>query len=166
MVYLAKGITDPRVEFCLPKKQVLTQILIKFQNSKSFDQTLTSKSWPNIHFITSPSLSSKILTKLQFQNFAWTSTLNSWPNLVLKVWTKFSFMTKLQLPKLHKTVVKTFLIINISNSNKLNKFWVGIFTSHTSHQSSLLNRSEWVSESVSESVSKCTMLLSQCKWVS
>ena len=59
-------------------------------------------------------------------------------------------MTKLQLPKLHKTVVKTFLIINISNSNKLNKFWVGIFTSHTSHQSSLLNRSESVSESVSE----------------
>ena len=114
-----------------------------------FDQTLTSKSWPNIHFITSPSLSSKILTILQFQNFAWTSTSNSWPNLVLKVWTKFSFMTKLHLPNLHKTVVKTFLIINISNSNKLNKFWVGIFTSHTSHQSSLLNRSEWVSESVS-----------------
>ena len=35
---------------------------------------------------------------------------------------EFSLMTKLQLPKLHKTVVKTFLIINISNSNKLNKF--------------------------------------------
>ena len=42
-----------------------------------FDQTLTSKPWPNIHFITSPSLSSKILTKLQFQNFAYTSTSNS-----------------------------------------------------------------------------------------
>ena len=69
---------------------------------------------------------------------------------MLKVWTKFSFMTKLQLPKLHKTVVKTFLIINISNSNKLNKFWVGIFTSHTSHQSSLLNGSEWVSQWVSD----------------
>ena len=41
---IAKGTTDPRVEFCLPKKQVLTQILIKFQNSKSFDQTLASKS--------------------------------------------------------------------------------------------------------------------------
>ena len=119
---IAKGTTDPRVEFCLPKKQVLTQILIKFQNSKSFDQTLTSKSWPNIHFITSPSLSSKILTKLQFQNFAWTSTSNSWPNLVLNVWTKFSFMTKFLLPNLHTTVVKPFLIINISNSNNLNKF--------------------------------------------
>ena len=101
-----------------------------------------------------PNITGKILTKLQFQNFAWTSTSNSWPNLVLKVWTKFSFMTKLQLPNLHTTVVKTFLIINISNSNNLNKFWVGIFTSHTSHQSSLLNRSEWVSEWVSQSVSE------------
>ena len=93
-----------------------------------FDQTLASKSWPNSHFITSPSLRSKILNKLQFQNFAWTSTSNSWPNLVLKVWTKFSFMTKLQLPNLHKTGVKTILIINISNSNNLSKFWVVIFT--------------------------------------
>ena len=42
-----------------------------WSNSKiqPFDQTSTSKSWPNIHFITSPSLSSKILTKLQFQKF-------------------------------------------------------------------------------------------------
>ena len=63
-------------------------------------------------------------------------------------------MTKLQLPNLHKTVVKTFLIINISNSNKLNKFWVGIFTSLTSHQSSWLNRSESVSQWVSEWVSE------------
>ena len=93
-----------------------------------FNQTLTSKSWPNNHFITSPSLSSKILTKLQFLNFAWTLTSNSSPNLVLKVWTKFSFMTKLQLPNLHTTVVKTFLIINITSSNNLNKFWFGIFT--------------------------------------
>ena len=37
---IAKGTTDLRVEFCLPKKQVLT-----------------------------PSFSSKILTKLQFQKF-------------------------------------------------------------------------------------------------
>ena len=43
-INIAKGTTDPRVEFCLPKKQVLTQILIKFQNSKSFNQTLTLKS--------------------------------------------------------------------------------------------------------------------------
>ena len=136
-----------------------TKILIKLQ-LRNLDEALTLKSQPYINILTKPSFI--ILTKIQlrnlsqaakywpnfsFKNFAWTSTSNSWPNLVIKVWTKFSFMTKLQLPKLHKTVVKTFLIINISNSNKLNKFWVGIFTSHTSHQSSLLNRSELVSES-------------------
>ena len=43
------------------------------------------------------------------------------------------------------------LTINISNSNNLNKFWVDIFTRQG--QSSLLNRSEWVSESVSVWVS-------------
>ena len=51
------------------------------------------------------------MTKLQVQNLAWTSTSNSWPNLVLKVWTnKFSFMTKLQLPNLHQHV---FFSLNI-----------------------------------------------------
>ena len=77
-----------------------------FAEHQHFDQTLTFKSWPNIHFITSPSLSSKILTKLRFQKIAWNSTSNSWPNLVLKVGTKISFMTKLQLLNIHKTVVK------------------------------------------------------------
>ena len=38
---IAKGTTDPRVEFI---SQVQTQILIKFQN---FDQASTSKSQPN-----------------------------------------------------------------------------------------------------------------------
>ena len=53
---------------------------------------------------------------------------NVLPNLVLKVWTKvFDFMTKLQLPNLHQTAGNTFLSINISNSNSLSKFWVGIF---------------------------------------
>ena len=74
-------------------------LFFKFRNKglpwhQHFHQTLTSQSWPflaseswpNINFITSPSLSSKILTKLQLQNFAWSSTSNSWPNLVLKVW--------------------------------------------------------------------------------
>ena len=31
-------------------------------------------------------------------------------------------------PNLQQTVANTILIINISNSNNLNKFWVGIFT--------------------------------------
>ena len=41
---------------------------------------------------------------------------------------KFSFLTKPQLPNLQQTVANTILITNISNSNNLNKFWVGIFT--------------------------------------
>ena len=39
-----------------------------------------------------------------------------------------NFMTKPPLPYLQQTVVNTILIINISNSNNLNKFWVDIFT--------------------------------------
>ena len=36
-------------------------------------------------------------------------TSKFWPNLVLEVWTKNDFMTKLQLPNLHQTIVNTFL---------------------------------------------------------
>ena len=42
---------------------------------------------------------------------------------------QISFMTKPQLPNLQQTVANTILITNISNSNNLNKFSVGIFTS-------------------------------------
>ena len=41
---------------------------------------------------------------------------------------KFSFVTKPQLLNLQQTVAKTILIINISNSNNFNNFWVAIFT--------------------------------------
>ena len=45
---IAKGTTDPRVEFCLPKfKQVQAQISIKF-HLQNLDQARTSKSQPNI----------------------------------------------------------------------------------------------------------------------
>ena len=37
-------------------------------------------------------------------------------------------MTKPQLLNLQQTVANTILITNISNSNHLNKFWVGNFT--------------------------------------
>ena len=37
-------------------------------------------------------------------------------------------MNNPQLPNLQQTVANTILIINISNSNNINKFWVGIFT--------------------------------------
>ena len=46
----------------------------------------------------------------------------------LKSEKKCSFRTKRQLPNLQQIVANTILIINISNNNNLNKFWVGIFT--------------------------------------
>ena len=65
--------------------------------------------------------------ELQLQNLAWTSTSKSWPTLCSKAEQKLSFMTKPQLPNLQQTVANTIPIINNSNSNNLNKFWVGIF---------------------------------------
>ena len=59
-------------------------------------------------------------------------------------------MIKLQLPNLNQTLFNTFYRINISNSNNLTKFWIGIhLDTPGSHQSSLLKR-EWVSEWVSQ----------------
>ena len=37
-------------------------------------------------------------------------------------------MTKPQLLNMKQNVVNRFLSINMSNSNNLNKFWIGIFT--------------------------------------
>ena len=54
----------------------------------------------------------KISPELQLQNLDQT--------LCSKSGRKFDFMTKLQLPNLHQTVVKT--VLSISNSNNLNKF--------------------------------------------
>ena len=57
-VNIAKGTTDPRVEFFLLKfKQVQTQILVKF-HLQNLNQALTSKSQPNI----------SNSTKIQIQN--------------------------------------------------------------------------------------------------
>ena len=61
----------------------------------------------------------QILPEVQLQNLDQT--------LCTKSEQKFNFMTKPLLPNLQKTVANTILIINISNSNNLNKFWVGIF---------------------------------------
>ena len=79
---IAKGTTDPRVEFIL-------QTWIKFQ-VQNLDKVVSSKSQPNISMLKhkiltkpsfriltkiptsylQPNISSKILTKLQFQNLA------------------------------------------------------------------------------------------------
>ena len=62
----------------------------------------------------------KILPELQLQNLD--QTLCSIPVQ------KFSLLTKPKLPNLQQTVANTILITNISNSNNLSKFSVGIFT--------------------------------------
>ena len=61
----------------------------------------------------------QILPELQLQNLDQT--------LCSKSEQQFSYMTIPQLPNLQQTVAHTILIINISNSNNLNKFSVGIF---------------------------------------
>ena len=94
------------------------------------------------------------MTKLQLQNLAWTSTSKSWPNLETlysKSEQKLNFKTKLHFPNLHQTVVNTFLTINMSNSNNLNKFELS--SSHARVTSIKFTKQQWVSESVSESVS-------------
>ena len=57
-------------------------------------------------------------------------------------------MTKVHLPNLHQTVVDTFLIINLNNSNNFNKFWVARLTLIK------FTKQESVSQLVSESVSE------------
>ena len=62
----------------------------------------------------------KILPELQLKNLDQT--------LYSKSKQKLSFMTKPQLLHLQQTVANMIPSINISKSNNLNKFWVGIFT--------------------------------------
>ena len=105
----------------------------------------TSASRLNLKFkiLTEPSFS--VSTKIQLHNLCKTSAAKYWPNsslkilpelqlqyldqtLCLKSEQKFGFITKPQLRSMQQTVANTILIINISNSNNLNKFWVAIFT--------------------------------------
>ena len=60
-----------------------------------------------------------MLYKLQLQNLD--------QPLCSKSEQKLSFMTERQLPN-QQAVVNMIPSINISNSNNLNQFWVGIFT--------------------------------------
>ena len=114
---------------------------------------LNLKSWPNLASESLPRFNFVTSTKHQQQNNQNTNQNLAWLQLKiltkLKVGIKFSFMTKPQLPNLQQTVANMILMSNISNSNNLNKFWVVIYTPGL-NQSGLLNRSESVSESVSE----------------
>ena len=79
---------------------------------RNLNQTSAAKYWPNFSF--------KISPELQLQNLD--------HPLCSKSEQKISFMTRPQLPNLQQTVAATILIIKISNSNNLNKFWVAILT--------------------------------------
>ena len=63
---------------------------------------------------TKASLSDKILTKPQLQNLD--------ESLWSKSEQRFKFVTKLQFPNLHQTIINSFFSINIGSSNNLNKF--------------------------------------------
>ena len=93
----------------LTKPSIRISINIQLHN---LYKTSAAKYWPNFSW--------KILHELQLQNIDQT--------LCSKSEQKFSFMTKPQLLNLQQTVANTFLIINISKSNNLNNFWVGIFS--------------------------------------
>jgi len=85
-----------------PSFRILTEILLH-----NIYKTSAAKYWPNSSI-----------------NSCWTSTSKSWPNLVLKVRTKVIY----NQTSSSKSAPNCCLLINISNSNNINKFWVGIFT--------------------------------------
>ena len=89
-------------------------------SDKNIDQISISETKLNLNLKSSPNLASESWTGFNFV---------SWQNLVLKVGTKVKFYDQTSASKsAGKTVAITIPIINISNSNNLNKFWVGIFT--------------------------------------
>ena len=89
----------------------------------------------------------KISTLIQTQNHDKNSASKSWPKLSFKVLTKicfnfnftFSILTNIQVQNLYQASAskfstkllstRTFQSINISNTNNIKKFWVGIFKS-------------------------------------
>ena len=108
---------------------------------QNFNQTSASRL--NLKF----TILSRISTKIQLHNLYKTSATKYWPNSSFKFCLNFNFkiltipcaqslnkslalwtILTPQLPNLQQTVANTILNINISNSNNLNKFWVGIFT--------------------------------------
>ena len=95
-----------------------------------------------------------MLNKLQFQNLAELQLQNLDQPLCSKSEQMFGFMTKPQLPNQQQTVANTIFFININNSNNFNKFLVASCHLYMpgSHQSSLLNGSESVSQLVSQLV--------------
>ena len=97
-------------------------------NYKANRNDVTNSAWNRIPTsLPLQNISSKILNKLLLQILPELQLQNLDQTLWSKSEQKFNFMTKPPLPNLQQAVANTFLIINISNSNNLNKFWVGIF---------------------------------------
>ena len=99
---IAKGTTDPRVEFILPKyplkviSQVQTQILITFHlqnlnwaSTKNLNQTSASPLNLKFKILTKPSF--RISTKIQLHYLYKTSAAKYWPNSSLKICLNFNF---------------------------------------------------------------------------
>ena len=127
--------------------QVQTEILIKFifrilTKYQLLSQTSASPKKFKFKILTKPSF--RISAKIQLHNLYKTSAAKCWTNSIFEILPKlqlqnldqplcskserkFSFMTKRQLQN-QQAVANMILSINISNSNNLNKFWVGIFT--------------------------------------
>ena len=55
-------------------------------------------------------------------------------------------MNNPQLPNLQQNVANTILIINISNSNNINKFWFELVSSHAGVTSIKFTKQDGVSE--------------------
>ena len=89
---------------------------------RNLNQTSAAKYWPNYSFKIRTKLQLQILPELQLQNLDQTLCSRSEHT--------FCFMTKPQLPNLQQTVANMILIINISNINNINKFWVGTCKGH------------------------------------
>ena len=118
-------------------------IRLRSDKNSKFQPNIRISTKSKVKILTKPSFI--ILAKIQLRNLNQTSAAKYWPNFSFKIspelqlqtpdqtlcWKseqKFSFMNNPQLPNLQQTVANTILIINISNSNNINKFWVGIFT--------------------------------------
>ena len=161
-INIAKGTTDPRVGFILSTSWGhITSSNTNLDQIHLQNLDLASTSQLNI----SISNKLKILTKIQLHNLYRTSSAKCWTNssfeilpklqlqnldqpLCSKSERKFSFMTKRQL--LNQQAVAN-IILNISNTNNLNKFWVGIFT-RQGHINQVYQTG--VSQSVSELVTR------------
>ena len=135
---------------------------------QNFKQTSASRL--NLKF----KILSRISTKIQLHNLYKTSATKYRPNSSFKFCLNFNFkiLTKPCAQSLNKSLAlwtilsyqicnkllpiqSSFLIINISNSNNINKFWVGIFTRQGHiNQVYLTGVSERVSQWVSDKHSK------------